>query len=74
MGNSKSEKKDEGALFKKEELIEMLMRFGNDYDETLAMSMNDADIHKILNEIIDNQNDSGKSQADILSILKKAKQ
>ncbi len=71
MGNTKSDNKDEDALLR-EELVEMLMRFGNDYDETLAMSLNDAEVHKLLGEIVDNQNNKGKSQADILSMLKEA--
>ncbi len=71
MGHTKSVNKDEDALFR-EELVEMLMRFGNDYDETLAMSMDNSHIQKLFNEIVDNQSDKDESQTDILSILKKA--
>ena len=73
MENTNSENKEERTFYKKD-LIEKLMKFGNQYEESLAIIIKNKDADKIVNEIMNNKEVITKSTTDILSILKKASQ
>lgn len=73
MGYTNSNPKDEDALFRTE-LIEKLMKFGNHYEESLALIIDNNEVQEILSKIAKEQEKHDKKPVDVLSIWKNMNQ
>jgi len=73
MGNTDSGNHENETIFRTE-LIDKLFKFGNHYEESLALIIDNNEVQEILSKIAKEQEKHDKKPVDVLSIWKNMNQ